>query len=179
MTVLKDQRGSASVLALFMIICFFAVGALVTDVAKHYCIKVAVKHKLNLACRSAAAQLDEEELKNASLVIDEARAAQSFYDVLKANLVLDDGLVPQAGSILSSGPLQVAYFKVVNPGEAPFTYTYGGYMETVDRTAVVAIIGFPVKSGLFARLAGAPNETTMYCHVTVAPELISRPVDQI
>ncbi|MCL6479784.1 MAG: hypothetical protein K6T65_15520, partial [Peptococcaceae bacterium] len=66
--VLKDQRGSASVLALFMIVCFFAAGALVADVARHFCIKVAVKHKLNLACRSAAAQVDEEELRNASLV---------------------------------------------------------------------------------------------------------------
>lgn len=177
--ILRDQRGSASVLALFMIICFFAVGALVTDVAKHYCIKVAVKHKLNLACRSASAQLDEEELKNTNLVIDDARATQAFYDVLKVNLVLDDDLKPQAESILKSGSVQVVYFKVVNPGEVPFTYTFGGYNETVNRTAVIAIISFPVKSGAFARMAGAPSETTMYCHVTASPELISRPVDQI
>ncbi len=177
--ILKDQRGSASLLALFMIICFFAVGALVTDVAKHYCIKIAVKHKLNLACRSASAQLDLDELKNTNLVIDEARAAQTFYDVLKVNLALNDGLVPQQGSILNSGPVRVDYFKVVSPAEVPFTYTFGGYGETVDRVAVVAVISFPVKSGAFARMAGAPDQTTMYCHVTVAPELISRPVDRI
>lgn len=179
MTVLKDQRGSASVLALFMIVCIFAVGALVTDVARHFCIKVAVKHKLNLACRSAAAQLNEEELKNANLVIDDDRAAQAFYDVLKTNLLLDDGLMPLSGSILNSGPVQVVYFKVVSPGEVPFTYTYRGYTGTVDRPAVVAIISFPVKSGTFARMAGGPDVTTMYCHVTVSPELISRPVDRI
>ncbi|MCL6612752.1 MAG: hypothetical protein K6T66_14545 [Peptococcaceae bacterium] len=179
MMILEDRRGSASVLALFMIVCFFAAGALVTDAARHFCIKVAVKHKLNLACRSAAAQLDGEELKNASLVIDEARAAQAFYDVLKTNLLLDDGLMPLPGSILNSGPVRVVYFKVVNPGEAPFTYSYGGYVETVDRAAVTAVISFPVKSGAFARLAGGPEETVMYCHVTAAPELISRPVDKI
>ncbi len=179
MKVLRDQRGSASVPALFMIVCFFAVGALVTDVARHYCIKVAAKHKLNLACRSAAAQLDEEELKDANLVINEARAVKAFHEVLKTNLVLDESLMPLAGSILNSGPVQVVYFKVVSPGEAPFTYTYGGHMETVDRPAVVAIISFPVKSGVFARLAGGPGATTMYCRVTAAPELISRPADQI
>lgn len=177
--ILKDQRGSATLLALFMIVCFFAVGALVTDVARHYCIKVAVKSKLNLACRSASAQLNQDELKNGNLVIDEAQAAQAFYDVLGTNLVLDPGLLPQPGSILQTGPVQVVYFKVVSPGEVPFGYTFGGYTETVSRAAVVAIIGFPVKSGVLARMAGSPDETTMYCHVTVAPELISRPVDEI
>ncbi len=177
--VYKDQRGSVSVLALFMIICFFAVGALVTDVAMHYCLKVAVKHKLNLACRSAAGQLNWDELKDSNLVIDEARAAQAFYEVLKVNLVLDDTLVPQSGSILSSGAVQVICFKVVNPGDVPFTYTYGGYTETLDRTAVVAIISFPVKSRVFTRMAGGPEETTMYCHVTAGPELIGRPIDRI
>ncbi|MCL6478989.1 MAG: hypothetical protein K6T65_11325 [Peptococcaceae bacterium] len=177
--VLKDQRGSASVLALFMMVCFFASGALVADAARHFCIKVAVKHKLNLACRSAAAQVDEEELRNASLVIDEARAFQTFCDVLRANLVLDASLAPQPGSILNAGAVQIEMFEVVDPDEVPFTYTFDGYTETVDRTAVVAIISFPVKSGAFARLTGSAAETTMYCRVTAAPELISRPVDRI
>ncbi|MFZ5648133.1 MAG: hypothetical protein ACOY30_11005 [Bacillota bacterium] len=177
--IFKDQRGSASVLALFMMVCFFAVGAFVADVAKHFSVKVAVKNKLNIALRSAAAQLDENDLKNANLVIDEANAFQAFLDVLKANLVLDDGLAPQTGSILNAGAVQIDYFKVVKPEEVPFTYTFVGYTETVSRPAVVGIIGFPVKSGLFARMAGSPEESTMYCHATVAPELISRPVDQI
>ena len=175
---LRDQRGFVSLLALFMIICFFSVGALVTDVAKHFCVKVAVKYKLNLACRNASAQIDEEEIKNANLVIDEARAAQAFYDVLKVNLDLNDSLAPNAGSILSSGPVRVDYFKVVSPSEVPFIYSFGGMTETVTRPAVVAIISFPVESGVFARLAGQPDETTMYCHVTSAPELISRPVER-
>ena len=176
---LLNQRGAVSVLSLLMIINFFAFGALVTDAAKHYCLKVAVKHKLNLACRSAAAQLNGDELKNSNLVIYEPRAVQAFYEVLKANLVLDDTLVPQTGSILNSGAVQVVYFKVINPGETPFTYTYGGHTETLDRTAVVAVISFPVKSGMFTRMAGGPDETTMYCHVTAGPDLISRPVEQI
>ena len=177
--VVKNQRGFVSLMALFMIICFFAVGALTTDVAKHFCVKVAVKYKLNLACRNASSQVDEEELKKANLVIDEARAAQAFYNVLKVNLDLNDSLVPNSGSILNSGPVQVDYFKVVSPAEVPFTYSYGGMTETVNRPAVVAIISFPVKSGLFARMAGQPDETTMYCHVTSAPELISKPVNEI
>ena len=177
--LLKNQQGFVSLMALFMIICFFAVGALTTDVAKHFAIKVAVKYKLNLAIRSASAQIDEEELKNANLVINEARAAQAFYDVLKVNLDLNDSLVPNAGSILNSGPVKVEYFKVVSAGEVPFTYSYGGMTETVNKPAVVAIISFPVKTGTFSRMAGQPDETTMYCHVTSAPELISRPVNQI
>lgn len=166
-------------MALLMVICFFAVTALVTDVGKHFCIKVAVQNKLDLAVRSAAAQVDEEELKNAGLVIDEARAAQTFYDTLKINLLLDDSLNPLTGSMLNSGPVQVAYFKVVKPEEIPFTYTFNGFTETINMVSVVAVISFPVKSGAFSKLAGLPEETTMYCHVTAGPELISRPVDQI
>ncbi|MFZ5650855.1 MAG: hypothetical protein ACOY4I_08370 [Bacillota bacterium] len=177
--IVKDRRGSASVPALFMVICIFSVCALVADVAKHFCVKIAVKQKLNIALRSAAAQLDENQLKNASLVIDEARATQAFADVLKVNLVLDDALTPQPGSILNAGPVRIDYLKVVRPDEVPFTYNFGGYTETVNKVAVVGIISFPVKNGTFSRLAGAPEETTMYCHATAAPELISRPVDQI
>ena len=176
---IHDQRGSAYILALFMVICFFAVAALVTDVGEHFCIKIAVKNKLDLAVRSAASQIDEEELKNANLVIDEARAAQTFYDTLKINLLLDDSLNPLAGSMLNSGPVQVDYLKVIEPEEIPFTYTFNGYSETVSQVSVVAIISFPVESGTFSKLAGLPEETTMYCHVTAGPELISRPVDQI
>lgn len=175
----KNQRGSASVLAIFMIICMFAVGAFSIDIARLFCVKVAVKHRLNLACRSAATQLDEEELKNAGLVIDGARAAQAFCHILKVNLVLNDALIPQPGSILDAGPVLIEYFKVVNPGDVPFKYTRGGYTETVSRTAVVAIISFPVESGMFTQLIGGPRETTMYCHVTVAPELINKPAGQI
>lgn len=177
--MVRDQRGSVAILALFMILCIFAVSALVTDIARHFCIKVAVKHKLNIACRSAAAQMDEDELKDGRLVIDEDRAARAFYDVLKTNLVLDDCLVPLKGSILNSGPVQINLLRIVNPGPAPFTYTFGNYTGSVDRTAVVAIISFPVKSGVFARLAGSPVETTMCCHVTAGPELISRPAGRI
>lgn len=175
----KDQRGSAYILTLFMVICFFSVIALVTDVGQHFCIKVAVKNKLDLAARSAAAQLNSEELKNASLVIDEVRAAQTFYDTLKINLLLDDSLSPLTGSMLNSGPVLVDYFKVVKEEEIPFSYTFSGYSETVSQVSVVAIISFPVKSGAFSKLAGLPDITTMYCHVTAGPELISRPVDQI
>jgi len=177
--IIKDQGGSASVLALFMVICIFSVGALVADTAKHFCVKISAKQKLNISLRSAAARLDENELKNANLVIDEAGATQAFYDVLKMNLVLDDSLTPQAGSILNAGAVQVNYLKVVKPDEIPFTYTFGGYTETVDRVAVVGIISFPVKNGMFSRLAGSPETGAMYCQATVAPELISRPVDEI
>jgi hypothetical protein len=176
--MIRDQRGSASVLALFMILCIFAVFALVADVANTFCIKVSAKHKLNLALRSASAQLDWEGLKSASLVIDEAGATQAFFDVLKSNLVLDDSLSPLPGSILS-GPARVEYFKVVKPEEVPFSYAYGSYTETLDHVAVVGIISFPVKSGLFYRLSGGPEQTAMYCRAAAAPELISRPADQI
>ncbi len=165
-------------LALYMIICIFAVAVLSGEVAKTFCLKISVKHKLDLALRSASAQLVGEELKNARLVIDEAAAARAFFDVLKTNLVLDDSLAPCAGSILT-GPVRIVFFKVVNEDEVPFTYECGGCTETVDRTAVVGIISFPVKAGMFARLAGLPEESAMYCRVTVAPELISRPAGQI
>ena len=176
---IKDQRGSATVLTLFMVICIFSVAALVADTANHFCIKIAAKQKLNISLRSAAARLDQNELKNANLVIDETGATQAFYEVLKVNLVLDDSLTPQSGSILNSGAVQVNYFKVVRSDEIPFTYTFGAYTETVDRVAVVGIISFPVKNGMFSRLAGSPETGTMYCHATVAPEFIARPVDEI
>lgn len=176
---IKNERGSVSILALFMLIVLFAVGAFTADVARHFCIKVAVKYKLNLAGRSAAAQVDESKLADTALEIDEARAAQAFLDVLKVNLILDDSLAPQSGSILNSGPVNIEYFKVVKAEELPFSYTFNGHSETVEQVGVVTIISFPVKSGMFAQLSGAPDETTMYCKVTTAPELISRPVSEL
>ncbi len=170
---LKDQRGSVSILALFMIVCVFAIGALAADAARHFCIKVAVKNKLNIAARSAAAQVNPEQLKEARLVIDGDAAFRVFSDTLKVNLLLDNSLSPLPGSMLD-GPAQVVYFKVVNPEETPFSYSYGNHSEIIDRAAVAAIISFPVKSGLLARMAGSPEITTMYCRATAAPELTSR-----
>lgn len=176
--IIKDQRGSVSVLALFMVISIFAVGALITDAAQTFGVKIAVKNKLNLALRSASAQLDMGELRGLNLVIDEAGALQAFSEVLKTNLLLDNDLTPLQGSILS-GPVRIELFKVVGPDEVPFMYTFNGYMETVNRVAVVGIISFPIKSSPFAVMAGVPEEITMYSNVTVAPELISKPVDEI
>lgn len=159
-------------LALLMFIVIFAVSTMSIDIAKLFCVKVAVKYKLNLACRSAAAQVDENELAGLRLVIDEPRAIQAFLNVLKKNLVLDDMLIPQVGSILNAGPVKIEYFKAVKSEELPFSYTYGSFSETLNKVCVVAIISFPVKSGLFTQLIGGHEESVMYCHITAAPELV-------
>lgn len=174
--MIKCRRGSVSILALFMIPCIFAVGAMVADIGYLFCTKIAVKHKLNLALRGAAAEIDMEALQdpeNPQLIIDETRAYQKFSEILRANLRLDSSYRPLAGSIVD-GPVTIEYFRVVNPEEVPFTYSYNGYVETVGQTGVVGIISFPIKNGFFARMAGQPELSVMYVHATAGPELIAQ-----
>jgi len=165
------------VLALFLMFVIFAVGAMVADIGNALAVKISAKHKLNLACRAAAGQIDMEELKNANLVIDESLAIPKFYEVLEANLRLDGSLQPLPGSIFQ-GPVSVVFLKVVNQAELPFSYSCGSFSETVDKPAVIGIIQFPVKKGVFARLAGINPEDSMTVHVTAGPELISKHIGE-
>jgi Flp pilus assembly protein CpaB len=58
------------------------------DLGQTFCIKTAAKGKLNLALRSASAQLDENELRNAKWLLTKPGPAQVFVDVLRQNLNL-------------------------------------------------------------------------------------------
>jgi len=175
--LIKSERGSVSILVLFLVIVFMATSALVSDIGNFFCVKISAKHKLNLAVRAAAGKYDPEELKNRNVVIDEGPAIQMFYDVLETNLRLDSGLQPLAGSVVD-GPVSVVYLKVVKQAELPFTWSYDTYTETVTKPAVVAIIQFPVKYGMFAQVAGVGTETPMTVHVTAGPELISKHIGE-
>lgn len=177
MKLLQDDRGSISVWALFTMLVVFSIGAMVSDIGNFACVKISAKHKLNLAVRAAAGQVDMEQLKNANVVIDEGAAVQKFYDVLETNLRLDSALQPLAGSIVD-GPVNVVFLKVVNQQELPFTYSYGSFSETITKPAVTAIIEFPVKYGMFGQFAGLGTEANMTVHVTAGPELISKHIGE-
>lgn len=177
MKLLKDQRGSVSILALFMIPVIIAVGAMVADIGGFICVKISAKHMLNLAVRAAAGQIDMDELKNSNVIIDESAATQKFYDALEINLRLDGSLSPLAGSIVD-GPVSVVYLKVVNQTDTPYTYSYGSFSETITQPVVTAIIQFPVKYGMFGQVTGAGTQTTMTVHVTAGPQLISKHIGE-
>ncbi len=176
-----DQRGSASILALLMMICLFAIMALVSDVGAMFCTKILVKHKLNLALRGAvgADQLNQTALRDAvnpRIEIDPALAGQKFEEILKTNLRLDDAWQPMAGSPCG-GQVQILDFAVINTG-FPYTYTYGTYSEVINRPSVVGIIQFPYKNSFLAQVAGVDEEQPMTVHVTVAPELVSKHLEE-
>jgi hypothetical protein len=166
-----SQKGAVSVLVIFTTIVFFALGAITADVARHFCIKIVIKYKLNFACRAAAAQVDEDKLAESELVLDESRATNCFFETLRINLKLDQFLKPEESSSIISGPIEVSYLKVVDSSDLPFSYYYGDLAEILDYPGFIAIIGIPVKSGFFSQLIGLPKEKIMFFHVAAAPEL--------
>ncbi len=167
-----SQKGAVSLLVIFTTIVIFALSAITVDVARHFCIKIIIKYKLNFACRAAAAQVDENKLAGSEIALDETRATIFFYETLRINLNLDQSLRPKSSSIIS-GPIVVDYLKVVDSSDLPFFYDYGGLAGSLDRPGFIAIISLPVKSGFFSQLIGFPKERTMFFHVAAAPELSS------
>ncbi|SFH33832.1 Putative Flp pilus-assembly TadE/G-like [Desulfotomaculum arcticum] len=177
MKIFKDRRGSVSILTLFIIPVIIAVGAMVADIGNFFCVKISAKHMLNLAVRAAAGQIDIEELSNENIVIDESAASQKFYEALEKNLRLDSNLHPLTGSIID-GPVSVAYLKIINNDELPYTYSYGSFTETITQPSVTAIIEFPVKYGMLGQVTGTGTQCTMTVHVTAGPQLIRQEIGE-
>lgn len=185
--ILKDQKGSASIVTLIYGFFFFALFALVADIGLLYNAKTVVRHSLNLALKSAAEQIDTTYLQdpvNPRIVIKQSEAQAKFNQALQTNLRLNSTFNPAAGSIIS-GPAEVVFFRVVNSSEIPYTYNYnyprGTYSETIIRPSVVAIIKVPIKLSGFMRVAQPSAETTsyMYVHGTVSPRLINKHLEEI
>ncbi len=168
------KRGSSALTLLVFLAAFFAVFALVSDIARVYAVKVAARHALNLSLRAASGQLDPDLLANPEspqAYILPQQAGEVFDATLRENLKLDRWGNPLAGSV-AGGPVEVSFFRVVN--DVPFTYNWDGYSETVARPAVVGIIRVPVELGFFARAAsGAPDRLVLTIHSTVGPEVIA------
>ena len=171
---MRNEKGSSALSLLIFLLVFFAVFALVSDLARIYAAKVCVRHALNLSLRASSGQLDPDRLadpENPRVYILPPQARQVFDAALRENLRLDQWDNPQAGSV-AEGPVEVSYFQVVN--DVPFTYNWGAYSETVARPGVVGIIRVPVALGLFARAAtGAPGNLVLTVHSTVGPEVIT------
>jgi len=172
--VVQDQKGIASVAFLVLFMAVMAVGSLLADVAGLYATKITARHMLNLSLRAAVAELDPEELKNNQIVIDEPAATNKFYEMLRANFKLDLYNNPLPGSI-ADGSVEICYFQVVNGDRLPFSYAFESYSETISRPAVTGIIKFPVQVSFWGRVAGngMTDNTDMYIHSTVTPELIA------
>lgn len=156
----NNQKGSVSVLTLFMIPVILIIGVMVIDIGQTFVTKTTVKHKLNLALRASVGidQLCMTNLRDArepKIVIKEDLAKEKFLEVLKANLRLDDSLNPLPGSIID-GQVEVVEFKVVN-----------------NETGVIGVIRFPYENSFLARFAGI-NSIPMTVNVSVTPRLISK-----
>ena len=172
---MNNQKGSVSVLTLFMIPVILVIGVMVIDIGQTFITKTTVKHKLNLALRASVGidQLCMTALRDAhepKIVIKEDLAKRKFLEVLKANLRLDDSLNPLPGSIIN-GQVEVVKFKVVN--NPPYTFTLGNYTETLNETGVIGIIRFPYENSFLARFAGI-DSIPMTVNVSVTPRLISK-----
>ncbi|HBQ26787.1 MAG TPA: hypothetical protein DD791_10380 [Syntrophomonas sp.] len=170
---MRNQRGSVSILSLFIIMVLLVLLAYVTDVARLQAIKIHSRHSLNLALRAASAQIDMEaynDAENPRLVIKEADAEAVFYQILRENLSLNTNNEPYAGSA-ADGRVEVCYFRVIQEGDLPYSYSYGDYSETINRVSCTGIIKVPVRLSPFARFStGLPEHTYQYVHSTVGPE---------
>lgn len=170
---MRNQRGSVSILALFIIMVLLVLLAYVTDVARLQAIKIHSRHSLNLALRAASAQIDMEaytDAENPRLVIVGDDAQDVFYRVLRENLILDTNNEPYAGSV-ADGRVEVCYFRVIQADDIPYSYSYGDYSETINRVSCTGIIKVPIRLSPFARFStGMPEYTYQYVHSTVGPE---------
>ena len=167
---MRRQRGSVSIFVLLSMGLFFLLYAMAADVARLYAVKVEARHALNLALRAANSQIDMNALADpveSKIVIQEGSATAAFYQNLQANLRLGSTMNPDRGSI-ADGPVSVLYFQVVN--NPPFSYSYGGYSETLDRVGSTGIIEVPVKLSGLARAMGQPEMVKVRAHSTVYVE---------
>lgn len=168
-----NERGSISIAAMILCMCLFVIMALTADIARLYAVKVQARHSLNLALRAACSQLDMDALAdpdNPQTIIVEPDAEDMFYQVLRENLRLDSNNNPYSASAADK-QVVVCNFKVINASSLPYTYTYNGYTETVNKVSCSAIIRVPVRLSTFARfVSGMPEYTELMLHSTVGPE---------
>ncbi|MGI5922114.1 MAG: hypothetical protein ACOX6I_10305 [Syntrophomonadaceae bacterium] len=168
-----NERGSISIAAIILCMCLFVIMALTADIARLYAVKVQARHSLNLALRAACSQLDMDALAdpdNPRTVIIEPDAEEKFYKVLRENLRLDNNNNPGSASVADK-QVEVCDFRVINTSSLPFTYTYNGYTETINKVSCSAIIKVPVKLSSFARfVSGMPEYAELMLHSTVGPE---------
>jgi type II secretory pathway pseudopilin PulG len=176
--MIKNQKGSVTILALIVMVIMFIMLALAIDVTNQYATKIKAQHSLNLALRAASSQISIEALTDAynprvEILPDDAWSA--FNLTLRQNLSLDSNNQPYLNSPLD-GPVSICYFKVINSSDIPYTYNYSDYSETIDKVSVTGIISFPVKMSAFAQfISGVPEYQTMYVHSTVGPEMTPKP----
>lgn len=172
---MRNQRGSVSILSLFLIIVLLVLLAYVTDIARLQAIKIHARHSLNLALRAASAQIDMEahaDAENPRLVIVEGDAYTSFHQVLQDNLRLNSNNMPYTNSA-ADGRAEVCYFRVIQEEELPYYYSFGNYSETINRVSCTGIIKVPVRLSSFARFStGLPEYSQIYVHSTVGPDEI-------
>lgn len=175
---MRNQRGSVSILALFIIMVLLVLLAYVTDIARLQAIKIHSRHSLNLALRAASAQIDMEaynDAENPRLVIAEEDAQDAFYRVLRENMCLNANNEPYAGSV-ADGRVRVLYFRVFQEEDLPCwygrLYPLGWYSENVCHVSCTGFIEVPVRLSPFARFStGLPEYTYQYVHSTVGPEV--------
>ncbi|MCL6558597.1 MAG: hypothetical protein K6U74_07295 [Firmicutes bacterium] len=176
--VAKSNAGYGFVLALVFLPVALGVFSLVMDIGRFYAMKVGARHAVNLALRSASAQIDLNLLRdplNPQVRILPAEAETVFRQFLRENLRLDGNYYPLPGSP-ADGQVRVEYFQVVN--NVPYTYQFayegGVYQETVTEPSVTAIVSFPVKVWwMRAVKPGTRGMVNMYVHSTVAPRVVA------
>lgn len=172
---MRNERGSVSILCLFLIIVLLILLAYVTDVARLQAIKIHSRHSLNLALRAASAKIDMEAYTDAEdpkLIIAEPEARTAFDQVLRDNLRLDANNQPYTNSA-ADGTVEICYFQVIQEDDLPYTYSYSDYSETINRVSCTGIIKVPVRLSPFARFTtGLPEYSELYIHSTVGPEVV-------
>lgn len=172
---MRNERGSISILALFLIIVLLILLAFTTDIAGLQATKIHARHGLNLALRAASAQIDLEAFNNAEdsrVIILEPDARVAFDKVLKDNLRLDNAYMPYAGSV-ADGKVEVLYFQVLNEEKLPYSYSWGSYTETINQISCTGIIKVPIRLSPLGRFTtGLPEYTELLIHSTVGPDVV-------
>lgn len=184
-----DSKGNVTILVLLFSLACLALLAMATDIGMLYATRIQVNHALNLACRAAAGQIDEDALADPIKPVirinpDEAR--QVFYEYLRKNMKLDYENRPRTGS-MASGQVIVNRVEVVNweqigagrnQGHGGYLFEYEDYSEVVTQPAVVGFVTVPVKLGPFSRFVEVRDDgaTALKIHVRVEPEIVKEQI---
>jgi hypothetical protein len=149
--ILSSKDGNIFIYFILVIMVFIAISGLVMDFSNVYIKSNKVKQAVNRSAKASTIEiLEGEDLANGVFYIDEARANNTFRNILAHNLGLNDTtLEPLEKSILEEKP-NILEFEAVNA--TPTTY-YSPTLERnfdIENPSIVAVIEFKVR-GVFIK----------------------------
>lgn len=147
---MKDKRGSGTIIfGLLFLIPFMTFSLFLIESRLLYTVKNAADDAVTAAALAALKSNNPVDIAYGEYLLDTNAARDTFYEYLRKNMKLDDGMNPLPGSVVA-GPVYVEEFAIYNPGSYPAFCPRGTYIKN---TAIHVVVKFrakrPALKGLF------------------------------